>query len=124
LKTIATQAPTDEIFFGQLAEFCRMVQEEFLTKFSEIREIPTSSARALAFTETLMLCPTQEAARVSVRRELCAALSFVVAIQAMQQLLQIGKLSLPSESPEYQTPFYLLSCSVREYLESLEAKTI
>jgi len=101
-----------------------MVQEEFLTKFSEIREIPTSSARALAFTETLMLCPTQEAARVSVRRELCAALSFVVAIQAMQQLLQIGKLSLPSESPEYQTPFYLLSCSVREYLESLEAKTV
>lgn len=99
-----------------------MVQEEFLARFSEIKEIPTSSARAMDFTETLMLCPTQEAARVCVRRELCAALSFVVAIQAMQQLIQIGKLNLPSESPQYQTPYYLLACAVREYLASAAAE--
>lgn len=124
LKTIATQVPTDEMFFGQLAEFCRLVQEEFLARFNEIKEIPTSSARAMAFTETLMLCPTREAARACIRRELCAALSFVVAIQAMQHSLQVGKLSLPSESPDYQTPFYLLACAVREYLESLAAPSV
>lgn len=96
-----------------------MVQEEFLSRFNEIKEIPTSSARALAFTETLILCPTHDAARISIRRELCAALSFVVAIQAMQQSVQIGKLTLPSESPDFQTPFYLLASAVRDYLESL-----
>lgn len=101
-----------------------MVQEEFLARFEEIKEIPTSSVRALAFTETLMLCPTQEAVRVCIRRELCAALSFVVAIQAMQHLLQVGKLKLPSESPDYQTPFYLLAAAVRDYLESLAAQPV
>lgn len=122
MKTIATQAPTDELFFEQLAEFCRLVQEEFLARFNEIKEIPTSSARALAFTETLMLCPTQDAARVCIRRELASALSFVVAIQAMQHLLQEGKFILPSEHPDYQTPYYLLAGAVHEYLESLVAQ--
>ena len=96
-----------------------MVQEEFLDRFSEIKEIPTSSARAMAFTEILMLCPTHEAAGICIRRELCAALSFVIAIQAMQNSIQTGKLSLPAESPDYQTPFYLLASAVRDYLETL-----
>ena len=118
MKTIVSHVAADEIFFGQLAEFCRLVQEEFLARFHEIKEVPTSSARALSFAETLMLCPTSESARMSIRRELASALSFVVAVQAMQHLLQLGKFTLPPETPEFQTPFYLLACSVREYLES------
>jgi len=121
VKTEVSQVVVDEVFFTQLAEFCRLVQEEFLASYNEIKEIPTSSPRALAFTETLILCPTEAAARVSIRRELAAALSFVMAIQAMQRLLQIGKLTLPSERPEFQTPYYILACAVREYLESLTA---
>ena len=101
-----------------------MVQEEFLARFEEITEIPTSAARALAFTETLMLCPTHEAVAVCIRRELCAALSFVVAIQAMQHLIQVGKLRLPAESPDFQTPFYLLTAVVRDYLESLPSQSV
>jgi hypothetical protein len=123
LKTIENQLVTDEMFFTQLAEFCRLVQEEFLANFNQVRQIPTSSSRALGFTETLILCPTQAAARTSIRRELPEALSFVMAIQAMQRRLQIGKFTIPSERPEYQTPFYLLSCAVREYLESLTSPT-
>ena len=122
MKTVATQVATDELFFGQLAEFCRLVQEEFLAHFNEVKEIPTSSIRAVAFAETLILCPTQESVRAGIRRELPAALSFVIAIQGLQRLVQIGKFSLPSEQPEYQTPFYLLACSVREYLDSLQSQ--
>jgi len=119
LKTIVSQTATDEVFFGQLADFCRLVQEEFLARFNEMKEIPTSCARALSFTETLMLCPTPEAARVCIGRELPSALSFVVAIQAMQQGLQVGEFRLPSEAPpEFQTPFYLLACAVRDFLEA------
>src|SRR5690349_610993 len=70
LKTIVSHVAADEMFFGQLAEFCRLVQEEFLARFHEIKEVPTSSARALAFAETLMLCPTSESARMCIRREL------------------------------------------------------
>jgi hypothetical protein len=120
---MVSQVAADEMFFSQLAEFCRLVQEEFLANFSDIKEIPTSSIRAMAFTETLILCPTQESVCASIRRELPAALSFVMAIQAMQRLLQIGKFNLPSEKPEYQTPFYLLASAVREYLESVPAST-
>lgn len=100
-----------------------MVQQEFLTRFSEVSEIPGSNARALSFAETLMLCPTREAAQIWIRRELPCALSFVLAIQGMQRQLQIGALKLPSEAPRYHTKFYLLAVTVREYLESLLLET-
>jgi hypothetical protein len=110
------------MFFTQLAEFCRLVQEEFLVRFNEIRDVPTSTTGAFGFTETLMLCPTPHAVRLSVRRELPAALSFVVAIQGLQGLLQIGQFNLPSEKPDYQTPYYQLACAVREYLELVQTQ--
>jgi len=112
------QVAADEIFFAQLEEFCRLVQEEFLARFNEVSEISTSTADALGFAETLMLCPTREAARACIRRELMAGLSFVLAVQAMQRDIHLGTVKLPSESPEYQTPFYLLACAVQEYLAS------
>jgi hypothetical protein len=118
LKTATCQPPADEMFFGQLEEFCRLVQQEFVARFDEVTEIPASSGRALAFAESLILCPTQEAARNCIGRELPSALSFVLAIQAMQRRLQEGQFQLPSEAPEYQTHFYLLAATVQEYLES------
>jgi hypothetical protein len=122
LKSADCHIAADEMFFTQLEEFCRLVQEEFLARFNEISEIKTSAASALAFTESLMLCPTQEAARICIRRELTAALSFVMVIQGMQRKLQSGHFGLPSEAPEYQTQFFLLACTVREYLESLHVQ--
>lgn len=110
------------MFFAQLEEFCRLVQEEFLARFNDVSDIPASSSEALAFAETLILCPTQEAARVWISRELPAALSFVLAIQGMQRRLQLGTLKLPMEAPRYQTRFYLLAVAVREYLEAPHAQ--
>jgi hypothetical protein len=115
---MATGIEAHEMFFGQLEAFCRLVQEEFLARFNEVTNIPTSAAEALAFTETLILCPTEEAARACIRRELTASLSFVLAIQGLQRKLHSGDLRLPSETPEYQTRFYLLASTVRDYLES------
>ena len=111
------------MFFSQLEEFCRLVQQEFLARFNDVSDIPASSSQALAFAETLMLCPTQEAAQLWISRELPAALSFVLAIQGMQRQLKLGTLKLPSEAPRFQTRFYLLALVVREYLESKLAQT-
>lgn len=105
------------MFFGQLEEFCRMVQQEFVARFDEVTEIPATPEHALAFNETLMLCPTQEAAQACVHRELPAALSFVIAVQNMQRQLQQGQFTLPSETPAYQTRFYMLAASMQDYLE-------
>ena len=124
LKTAVHQPAADEMFFSQLEEFCRLVQQEFLARFNEVTEIPASNARALGFAETLMLCPTREAARNCIRRELPAALGFVLAIQAMQRRLQLGQFRLPSEAPEYQTHFYVLACTVQEYLQSVHTQPI
>lgn len=112
------------MFFVQLEEFCRMVQQEFLAKFDEVGDIATSRPRALAFTETLMLCPTQESARTWIRRELPEALSFVLAIQGMQRQIQLGTLKVASVVPLYHTHFYLLASTVREYLEAQEAQLV
>jgi hypothetical protein len=124
LKTAECQTTADELFFAQLEEFCRMVQQEFLARFNEVTQIPASTAQALDFAETLILCPTLDAARNSIRRELPAALSFVLAIQAMQRKLQLGEFKLPTHSPEYQTYFYLLSCTVQDYLEARQLETV
>jgi hypothetical protein len=107
------------MFLSQLEEFCRLVQQEFLARFDEVKEISNSTATALSFAETLILCPTPESVQASIRRELPAALSFVLAIQNLQRQLQAQTFSLPSEVPEYQTCYYLLASTVQEFLESV-----
>lgn len=122
LKSEACHGAVDEMFFAQIEEFCRLVQQEFVARFNEVAEISNSSGRALAFAESLMLCPTVEAAQVCIRRELSGSLSFVLAIHAMQRQLQLGTLKLPTEAPKFQTRFYLLALTVREYLECFHAQ--
>jgi hypothetical protein len=112
------------MFFAQLEEFCRLVQQEFLARFNEVSEISTSTAHALAFAESLMLCPTVEAARVCIHRELPAALSFVIAIQSLQRQLQAGNFKLPTGAPEHQTKFFLLAGTVQDFLQALPSQPI
>jgi hypothetical protein len=122
LKAEVCHDAVDEMFFAQLEEFCRLVQQEFVARFNEVAEISNSSDSALAFSESLMLCPTLEAAQVCIRRELSGSLSFVLAIHGMQRQLLLGTLKLPTEAPKFQTRFYLLALTVREYLGSLHAQ--
>jgi len=124
LKTAACTVAVEEMFFGQLEEFCRLVQQEFLARFNEVKEVSNSTSKALSFAETLILCPTQEATRESIRRELEQALSFVLAIQALQRHLQASEFALPSEAPEYQTCYYLLASTVQEYLERMGPQAV
>jgi hypothetical protein len=107
------------MFFSQLEEFCQIVQEEFLARFDQITDVPISARAAVGFTESLLLCPTVEAARSSVHKDLTGALSFVLAVQGIQQRIERGGFELPADPPEYQTRFYFLGCAVQEYLDSL-----
>jgi len=116
LKAEVCSNPADEMFFAQIEDFCRLVQQEFVARFNEVADISNSTNRALAFTESLMLCPTTEAAQVCIRREFSDSLSFVLAIHGMQRQLQLGTFKLPTDAPKYQTRFYLLALMVREYL--------
>src|SRR5690348_6904089 len=124
LKTAACSVTVEEMFFGQLEEFCRLVQQEFLARFNEVKEVSNSTSEALSFAETLILCPTQEATRASIRRELPRALSFVLAIRDLQRQLQTKAFALPSEAPEYQTCYYLLASTVQEYLEWVRQQAV
>jgi hypothetical protein len=111
------------MFFAQLEEFCRLVHQEFVNKFNEVEGVSASTERALDFAETLMLCPTKEAACVWIQRQLRDALSLVLAIQNMQQQLQVGTFKLPSEAPKYQTRFFLLASTMRDYLRSRQQQS-
>ena len=110
------------MFFEQIAEFCQMAQDAFLSKFDTMANVPISGGAALAFAERLLLCPTADAARSCVQKDLIGALSFVMAVQGVQQRVQQSGSQVLSDSPEYQTKFYLLACAVRDYMESLQAK--
>jgi hypothetical protein len=109
-------------FFAQVTEFCQIVQEEFLARFDTLPELPVSAGAAMAFTETLILCPTAEAARLCVRKDLIGAVSFVFVLQGLQQRIERGGAPFPSDPPEHQTRFYLLACMAQEYLDSLRAQ--
>jgi hypothetical protein len=119
LKTEAGPIVFEEKFFGQLEEFCKLVKLEFQARFNEIKEISNSASSALGFAEILILCPTQEAAKVCISRDLPAALSFVLAIQGLQRHLEAQTYALPNQAPEYQTHYYLLASTLQEYLEWL-----
>jgi hypothetical protein len=124
LKTAAHSSAIEEKFLAQLEEFCRLVQQEFLARFDEVKEISNSTSTALGFAETLMLCPTQSSTQACIRRELEGALSFVLALQAVQRKLQAQSYSLSAEVPEYQTCYYLLASTVQEYLEHVREQPV
>jgi len=111
-------------FCLQLNEFCLLFQREILRQ----ADLPLSSASAeLAhrFAETLILCPTAEAARVSIRRDLAGARSFLLAAEGVLRRIRTEIFQFARECPPYQTKFYLLACAVVEMLNTqyLEVST-
>ncbi len=90
-----------------------------MNRWDELEELRISSAAALGFAEDLMLCPTPAAARSCMQKDLPGALSFLFAVQGIQQRIEKGRAALPEQSPEYQTTFFLLACAVQDYLASV-----
>jgi hypothetical protein len=103
----------------QVTRFCPLVRQELLERWDQVDQFPVCAHSALLFAETLMLCPTLDAARVCIRRDLCGALSFLFAVQGIQQRIERGSAELPVQAMEYATTFFLLACAVQDYLGSL-----
>jgi len=101
-----------------------MVHEEFISRFHEFTSVPFSADAASAFVERLILCPTQEAARACVRKDLVGALSFVLALQGIQQRLEKNAFDLPAQMPKFHTRFYLIASAVQDYLDSLRVQPV
>lgn len=111
-------ADTNE-FCVQVTRFCPLVRQELLERWDQVDQFPVSAHSALMFAETLMLCPTPAAVRVCIRRDLCGALSFLFAVQGIQQRIERGSAKLPRQNVESSTTFFLLACAVQDYLGSL-----
>jgi len=103
-------------FCIQLNEFCLMFQEEILQLANTPRR-PPDQTLALAFAETLILCPTAEAARTSIRRDVAGARSFLVAADAVLKRIRTQKFDFKFEEPQHQTKFYTLACAIDDYLQ-------
>jgi hypothetical protein len=104
-------------FCLQLNEFCLLFQREILRQ----PDLPFSSVSAESahrFAETLMLCPTAQAAQISIRRDLTGARSLLVAAEGVLRRIRGQIFQFASECPAYQTRFYLLACAVEEILSA------
>jgi len=101
----------------QLNEFCLMFQEEILQMVSAPSR-PPIKALAVTFSETLMLCPTSEAARACIRRDVAGARSFLVVADAVLKRIRSQRFQFTINEPQHQTKFYLLSCAIEEYLRT------
>lgn len=104
-------------FCMQLNEFCLIFQEEILQMESTPRKSPTID-QAVTFLESLMLCPTIEAARMCIRRDVTGARSFLVAADGVLKRLRTQQFQFSMEEPQFQTKFYLLSCAIGEFVKS------
>ena len=119
MKTAEQVLVTANEFCVQVTRFCPLVRQELLDRWEQVDQFPVCANSALTFAETLMLCPTIEAARACIRRDLSGALSFLFAVQGIQQRIERGCAKLPSQNLEFQTTFFLLACAVQDYLASL-----
>lgn len=118
MKTVSTVGSTNE-FCAQVMRFCGIVREELTGRWDELDDLPIAFASALAFAETLILCPTAESGRICIQKDIPGALSFLFAVQGIQQRIERGRAELPEKGPEHQTPFFLLAAAVQDYLSSV-----
>ena len=107
-------------FYNQVHDFCQMMQEEVAKRWDAMPGKTVSASTALDFSEKFLLCPTLESARSCIQQDFSGALSFVLALEGVNQRLQKGSLKLQTDWPKYQTRFYILSCTVHEYIDSLQ----
>jgi|SRR5215813_11507317 len=110
-------------FCLQLNEFCLLFQREILRQ-PDIALSNASAGSARRFAETLMLCPTVEAARISIRRDLAGARSFLMAAEGVLRRIRTQIFQFAQESAPYQTRFYLLACGVEEILNVLQQEIL
>jgi len=103
-------------FCLQLNEFCLIFQRA-IRQQRGLRLSDPSAARAQAFAETLILCPTTEAVHASIGRDFAGAHSFLIAADGVLRSLRIRPFEFAKDCPACQTKFYLLSCAVDEFLE-------
>ena len=109
-------------FYSQVQEFCVMMYEELAKRWDGLPETPVSPATAQEFMEKFVLCPTDESARSCIQSDFPGALSFAMAIEGVNQRILNGGLRLQEEWPAHQTRFYVLSCAVQDYIDSLPAR--
>jgi hypothetical protein len=108
-------------FYHQVHDFCQLMHEEIVRRDFRLPEPPATAAAALGFTEKFLLCPTLEAARDCIHRDLAGALHFAKALDGATRRLEQPGTGIPSGLPPYQTRFYILSATVQEYIQSLQA---
>jgi hypothetical protein len=104
-------------FCLQLNEFCLLLQSEILRQPNRsLSRVSAESARL--FAETLMLCPTAQAAQICIRRDLTGARSLLAAAEGVLRRIRGQIFQFALECPQYQTRFYLLACAVEEILSA------
>ena len=104
-------------FCLQLNELCLLFQREILRRPD--LALPSASAElAHRFAETLILCPTAEAARTSIRRDIAGARSFLIGAEVVLRRIRTQIFQFAKECPLYQTKFYLLASAVEEILNA------
>ena|SRR5262249_34072521 len=109
-------------FCIQLNEFCLMFQEQILL-LDKAPGKPPSAQLALDFCESLILCPTVEATRNCIRRDLAGARSFLIAADAVLRRIRSHRFKFSLEDPPYQTRFYVLACAIEEFLRARHEQT-
>ncbi|HWW02439.1 MAG TPA: hypothetical protein VNZ64_22265 [Candidatus Acidoferrum sp.] len=79
---------------------------------------PPPLALAIPFTDALILCPTDEAAKSCVMKDMPGARAFINVAEVAIGDLKKGVIRLRPQRSEQQTRFYLLASVVQEYLEA------
>jgi hypothetical protein len=105
-----------QAFHNQREEFCRLHEAQVNKDHSGL-SVP-SAARALAFAESLILCPTLEAVQVRMRQDLEGARSFLMVADRVVSINATINAETLEKWMKNSVPFYLLASVVLEQLET------
>jgi hypothetical protein len=85
-------------------------------------DLPGPPSAALAFAETLLLCPSQHGATEQMRQDRAGARAFLANAKSLEPLLLEAGISTAGQNLKDSTPFFVLGSAVQEYLRHLKVR--
>jgi hypothetical protein len=107
-----------ELFHTQLSSFEALLEAEKIV--ADDSALPSD---ALSFAEFLLLCPTEDAAKLQMQRDHKGATGFLSIVYSLEtEWPKIG-ISIVAETPTHAAPFFVLASFVQEYLEKMKQQS-
>lgn len=114
------------IFHRQRDKFASLIQEAVDANSDRDSESPVSSATLAEFADDLIICPTEDAVRLRIRRSLTEAQKFLSMVDEfgvqLEKEVEKGGSLFSNRDTSNDSPFFILGGTLKEFFERANKK--